>query len=728
MKRFLTFAVLLLAVQLTFATVHHVPGTYSTILAALNACSAGDTVLVAPGTYYENIVWPSTQNILLKSESGANATIIDGGGIAKVISINTSVYSTTIIDGFTIKNGYAPNGGGIGCGYSSSPTIKNNIITQNVAYDIPTNYGGGGGIAVGYNSSPIIIDNIIEYNSATAGFGGGLACAINCNPIIENNIFENNSSESGGGAIFIHTGCSATITNNIVRYNTSQRYGGGMAFWETTSIVKFNTIENNTAEETGGGIEFGGADMSLFDSDTIRYNTAHTNGGGIGMHGGAMPTLLNNEIIYNEADSSGGGIACNYESFPTIQNNSIGFNTAGYPGGAGISISYGSSPFIIDNEIMNCSTATGGGGGILVYENSNPIIDHNTISNNYSIGGGGGLLVYIGCSPYIVNNTITDNTADNSGGGLCLRTSTSVVKFNLVKNNTNAIQGAGIFSGWTDQSVVDSNDILENYGDGIFCKEGSTPLINWNNICGNTSYGVRNIDPSVTVNAEHNWWDHVSGPGGAGPGTGDEVSTYVDYDPWLSFPVPVELTSFTATCIAGEVILNWTTATEINNLGFEIERRIIIGEEQGEWILIGFREGHGTTTEPKEYSYIDNINGIKATSFAYRLKQIDFNGTYEYSDEIFVANLAPADFVLEQNYPNPFNPTTTISYGVPVKSHIALKVFNAQGKEVATLVNEEKPIGAYELTWNSANLPSGIYFYQLKAGNFIETKKMILLK
>jgi len=201
---------------------------------------------------------------------------------------------------------------------------------------------------------------------------------------------------------------------------------------------------------------------------------------------------------------------------------------------------------------------------------------------------------------------------------------------------------------------------------------------------------------------------------------------YITYT--YSDPIPVELTSFAATSQTGKVYLNWTTASEINNLGFEIQRKILINQNEGEWVRIGFVNGHGTTTEPKEYSYIDDINTIEASSLVYRLKQIDFLGSYEYSDEVYVENPAPMDYALHQNYPNPFNPTTSIKYGVAVKSHIVMKVFNALGSEVAILVNKEKPIGSYEVEFDATGLPSGIYFYQLVSGTYSETRKMNLLK
>ena len=196
--------------------------------------------------------------------------------------------------------------------------------------------------------------------------------------------------------------------------------------------------------------------------------------------------------------------------------------------------------------------------------------------------------------------------------------------------------------------------------------------------------------------------------------------------------IPVELTSFTASAIGKDVTLNWSTATETNNQGFEIERRIINGGISKDWNKIGFTPGFGTTTEPNEYSYVDNISGVNANALAYRLKQVDFDGSYEYTDEVFVDNLTPIQFVLEQNYPNPFNPTTKISWQSPVGSWQTLNVYDILGNEVATLVDEYKSAGKYEVEFNSAssikNQVSGVYFYQLRTGNFVETKKMILIK
>ena len=187
-------------------------------------------------------------------------------------------------------------------------------------------------------------------------------------------------------------------------------------------------------------------------------------------------------------------------------------------------------------------------------------------------------------------------------------------------------------------------------------------------------------------------------------------------------PIPVELTSFSAVAIGNNVELMWKTATETNNSGFEVQRK----SSTSDFRQIGFISGAGTTTELNNYSFTDSK--LPAGKYSYRLKQLDFDGTYEFSNNVDVDIFYSADFVLAQNYPNPFNPSTKISWQAPVDSRQTLKIYNILGIEVATLVDEYKPAGIYEIDFDASSLSSGIYFYKLQAGSFIETKKMILLK
>jgi len=191
--------------------------------------------------------------------------------------------------------------------------------------------------------------------------------------------------------------------------------------------------------------------------------------------------------------------------------------------------------------------------------------------------------------------------------------------------------------------------------------------------------------------------------------------------------IPVELTSFTAETSENEIILNWTTATELNNQGFEIDR----SSDNETFEKIGFVPGYGTTTESKSYSYkiVEFASGIQY----YRLKQIDFDGTYEYSEVIEVEGITPGQFVLFQNYPNPFNPSTSIKFSIPIDSNVKLKLFNMLGQEVAELLNSEISAGIHHIDFNASSLSSGTYFYVLEAtgnngSNFTSTKKMILMK
>jgi len=194
----------------------------------------------------------------------------------------------------------------------------------------------------------------------------------------------------------------------------------------------------------------------------------------------------------------------------------------------------------------------------------------------------------------------------------------------------------------------------------------------------------------------------------------------------ISSVVPVELSSFTANNVDGEIVLKWQTATETNNMGFEIERSEKSNENgQKEWGRIGFVEGKGTTTETQSYFFKDKPEpGI----YNYRLKQVDFGGSYSYSSEAEIDISGPKEFALMQNYPNPFNPSTTIKISLPVKTTLTLAVYNLLGEKIETIFNGEIEEGFHEFRFNSINLPSGVYFYRFESEQFNSVRKMLIMK
>ena len=269
---------------------------------------------------------------------------------------------------------------------------------------------------------------------------------------------------------------------------------------------------------------------------------------------------------------------------------------------------------------------------------------------------------------------------------------------------------AGNFSAPSGLYVYDSNGNQLNYFSAVTGLRGVFQLGNGNYLVTNGA-GVYVLDQNTGAVLS----TPVSGVSGR--------STH-EYD--LSI-VPVELTSFTANVVGSSVELNWTTATELNNSGFEIER----SEDNVSFEKIAFVPGFGTTTEPKSYSYTDqSVNG---GTYYFRLKQIDFDGSFVYSDVVEVDVTLPSIFALEQNYPNPFNPSTSIQFSLPVDAQVAIGVYNLVGEKVAEVASGNFAAGSHKVTFNASTLTSGIYFYQLDATGsdgktFSSVKKMTLLR
>ena len=195
----------------------------------------------------------------------------------------------------------------------------------------------------------------------------------------------------------------------------------------------------------------------------------------------------------------------------------------------------------------------------------------------------------------------------------------------------------------------------------------------------------------------------------------------------LGEPFPVELSSFTANVNGNDVFLDWRTETEIENYGFKVLRQSAGDGLNEEWVTIGFIHGNGNSNSPIDYEYVD-ADISTAGNYYYRLKQIDNDGSYEYSMIVTAEINAPNTFQLSQNYPNPFNPQTRINFALPKREIVLLKVYNLLGELISTIVNKEMPSGIHSVLFDASKFPSGVYIYRLETESFIATKRMTLLK
>ena len=342
---------------------------------------------------------------------------------------------------------------------------------------------------------------------------------------------------------------------------------------------------------------------------------------------------------------------------------------------------------------------------------------------------------------YTIKDDGSDSHVINNGGSLNIPAGGFIV----LGNNSDATTNGGLtvdyqYTGFTIANGAD--EIILLYTDGITVVD-EVWYDGGPNFPDPTGASMYLTDLTLDNNTGANW-STATVREGSFDGTGTDYGSPGTLGSEAVFPV--ELTSFTATAMTKGVMLNWSTATEVNNYGFEIERSSsplgTISEKNNSpsqaesdpsadgWETIGFIEGHGNSNSPKDYSFLDS--DLISGKISYRLKQIDTDGAFEYSDVVTVASSRSAKYELLQNYPNPFNPSTLINYSLAKDSHVTITIYNTLGQKVAVLVNKKQTAGKYQVEFNASadgnNLASGLYFYQLKTPSYTKTMKMILLR
>ncbi|MCK4311888.1 MAG: right-handed parallel beta-helix repeat-containing protein [Candidatus Cloacimonetes bacterium] len=502
---FLTFFVSIIS-----ATIINVPDDQPTIQAGINVSVDGDTVLVQPGNYVENINY-NGKNITVASlflttqdTTYISQTIIDGDSIASVVTFQSGEDSTAFLNGFTITNGYSVKGGGIYCVNNSSPVLDNITVTNNNASGGLWNYGGG---IYCNNSSPSLDNVTIAGNSVSSNernFGGGLCCANNSFPNLDNVTITGNSAWEGtwnyAGGIFCSNSSpnlyNVTITGNIASEGT-WNYGGGIYCDSDSSpyldsvIITENSVSGGTWNIAGGiGCEINSS-PSLVNVTITNNSASGGEGGGLFCNLNSSPSLENVTITDNIA-SSGGGIYCKHNSCPSLNNVVVNDNNANHSGG-GISCIHGSAPILENVIIMNNNAETGYGGGIYCFYESSPILENVTIINNNSNWHGGGIFLTNNSCPNLENVTISNNSAFRAGGGIYCKfdSSPSFVNVTITYNNSNW-DGGGIYLWYNSspnlQNVTIKYNSAGHVAGGIYCENNSCPNLENVTITENDAY------------------------------------------------------------------------------------------------------------------------------------------------------------------------------------------------------------------------------------------------
>ncbi|MBD3234638.1 MAG: T9SS type A sorting domain-containing protein [candidate division Zixibacteria bacterium] len=633
------------------ATIKNVPGDCQTIQECIDASSDGDTIRVAPGTYYENLNYHD-HNVTVASwyiddedTSYISSTIIDGSSSGSVVTFNNGENSAAVISAFTIQNGDAANGGGISCISNSSPTIIHNIISYNSA-------GEGGGIKC-LNSNPTITGNTIANNTTSGGInnpGGGIYCGDNSNPIISSNTISGNSTSGTygpGGGIFCAGNSNPTINSNIIYGNTASDRGGGISCYESSPAITSNTIRDNTGGD-GAGIHFEMSNSSI-DGNNISTNVA----------------------------SDGGGILCESSTLE-LRNNVINNNSASLGG--------------------NCI-----GGGINC-RNSDLTIVNNTLYNNLANDYGGGISSGEGSNLEGSNNILWANTSSN---GSQIYTFGGTIGFSY----------SDIEGGWEGEGNIDCDPQFCGPDTGNF-------YLDFNSCC---------------VGAGQNGEDIGALGVGCGFPLCADVEMVPDNDPPIfvppggSFGLTGTIGNPTEDAIVTDVWVGVARGHQFLQLWYfpninlysgqyrqaHLNQNVPYGAPSGEYVYRSFCGDFSNWEICDEDSFYFTVTEGRILDGA---NEWILEGGWDEPVSL------PTESTLIENYPNPFNATTQISFELVQAGNIKLEVFNLLGQRVATLVNEYKDAGEYNVAWDASSYSSGIYYYRLTTADVVQTKRMTLLK
>ncbi len=724
--------IFLFSFNILFSQIINVPDDQATIQEAINASVDGDTVLVANGTYYENIdyngkaVTVASHFILDHDTTHITQTIINGSNsndpvYGAVVTFNSGEDIASVLCGFTITGGKGniglghQAGGGIAAKNSGGKVIFNKIIYNSITYEAAV----GGGIVI-YNPSSIFIisNNIIAHNEERSttytGGGGGIHIGEDRNGrvIIANNYIARDKSSSAvgrgaGGGIDLNQSCSI-IKNNIIVFNESYQ-GGGLDIWDGNelngAVIENNTIAyNHATSEFGGGILDGADEEQNPIRNCILWgNTTGDKLNQISKNDQESDIVVEYSLVQGGYDGIG-----NIDVDP-IFTDTLNFNIdqtspcvdAGNPGRIFNDLTDPNNPgFPLFPALGGLRNDMGayGGNPIMIYAQAPRFFIRNcTLNNTYQVPGSDTLIVTSKIfSPedqsFKVQATIAsfDNTINDS---------IQMVDNGVYPDN---ITGDGIFSGfWSVPNSEEDFDVrLSAY---FFDYEYLVLLDNAANF---TTKGPIVLDRlEITTN------DTIQNPGER-----------------FKFSLTLSNLGITDTVnnVYVKIIIPDTTNMTNTTTGTPKFGDIAPGESLTSWS----RDFAITLQKDGDSCFVGEYEiGLEIISnsevFWYDTFTIDVESITNIEDEQY--NL-PKEFVLRQNYPNPFNPSTKIKYSISAQSIVMLKIFDVLGREVSILVNEEKATGHYEIDWDAGDLTSGIYFYRIKAGDFVETKKMILMK
>ncbi len=713
---------------------------------AISNAVENDSIIFNPALSGQTITLTTGQLEIDKSLTihglGADNLSVSGNDASRVLFVNgtgASFISVTI-SSLTIRNGRLTAAAASGMGIFSDGTVSLTLRDCEIRECVNSAVSNGGAIATTEISS-LNIENCTFANNSVGGLGGAISVGDGFVSISSSTFTANSAAE--GGAINNAGTTTFTINNSTIAGNSASTRGGGLYQNGGTFTLNNTIVAGNTAPsgpDISGAVE---TDLQARAGDDM---------GLLGRRVQAKPRFTKHPARLFDAKAGGAS------RYNLIGN---GADMTGLVNADADSNLVGTTSNPINAQLAALANNGGGTRTMLLNAGSpainkgNPKPDENGLATDQR----GGTFVRISdgrmdigavevqaTSGIIVRDVVTSNaTLPESGTGTTIDISGNEggfgyierIRFNAAAPNRNSIEPTSA-TPQTGGAFIPNTVSPERYwtisNSGVFFVEATL------NITLAGIGGITNPDRLLIVrraSALDKWvaynTAHASGVLSATFSNGEFYGDFAMASLAAENPLPVELASFSATRAERGVELRWTTASEKNNAGFEVQRNTENAiQNTSQWTVLGFVKGNGTTSDAQSYSFIDRT---ASGNVSYRLKQIDFDGQFEILPIVEVDAGLPRNFELGQNYPNPFNPTTVISYQLPVPSEVSLKVYDLLGREVATLVNQRQEAGRYQALFNAARLSSGVYFYRLsvgssssQAGIFVETKKMILMK